>query len=174
MLSNRYPATGGGDCHRYYSCFLYCHCYGRCDLPSHLQMVRQTWQGQQIAWWMLNHWNKKRRPLGCIRGTFRGVVLCHRTILFPFAYWHYSICKSEIQYTSYPQSMFFPLFDIKSARKFGTYCQEGKKSPPAGLIYLIGGKYIFCKIVFPLFTSSRSLLLPASPSMFSQEPQKPE
>ena len=134
VLSNRYPAKGGGDCHRYYSCFLYCHCYGRCDLPSHLQMVRQTWQGQQIAWWMLNHWNKKRRPLGCICGTFRGVVLCHRTILFPFAYWHYSICKSEIQYTSYPQSMFFPLFGIKSARKFGTYCQEGKKLPPAGLI----------------------------------------
>ena len=41
MLSNRYPATGGGERYKHFN-YLYHHCCGRCDLPSHLQMVRQT------------------------------------------------------------------------------------------------------------------------------------
>ena len=40
-LSNRDPATGGGEFHECRNYF-FCHCCGRCDLPSHLQMVRQT------------------------------------------------------------------------------------------------------------------------------------
>lgn len=41
MLSNRYPATGGGERYKHFN-YLYHHCCGRCDLPSHLQMVRQV------------------------------------------------------------------------------------------------------------------------------------
>ena len=98
MLSNRYPATGGGERYKHFN-YLYRHCCGRCDLPSHLQMVRQTQQGQQIAWWMLNHWNKKRRALECISGTSGGSFFVHmeHSHIF-FAYWHYSICRSWNQY----------------------------------------------------------------------------
>ena len=38
-----------------------CNCRGRCGLPPHQQMVRQARQGQQIAWWTLCHYKKKRR-----------------------------------------------------------------------------------------------------------------
>ena len=41
LLSNRNPATGGGERYRHFN-YLYHHCCGRCYLPSHLQMVRQT------------------------------------------------------------------------------------------------------------------------------------
>ena len=41
LLSTQYPATGGGERYKHFN-YLYHHCCGRCDLPSYLQMVRQT------------------------------------------------------------------------------------------------------------------------------------
>lgn len=40
-LSNRDPATGGGE-HMEHRHIFFGGCCGRCDLPSHLQMVKQS------------------------------------------------------------------------------------------------------------------------------------
>ena len=68
---------------------------------------------------MLNHWNKKRRTLACIGGTYGGsffVHMEHRHIFF--AYWHYSICVSVNQYVW--SRYFMNFFDIchKNVIKF--------------------------------------------------------
>ena len=39
-LSNRDPATGGGENYKRNNNYLYRYRRGRCDLPSHLQMAR--------------------------------------------------------------------------------------------------------------------------------------
>ena len=39
-LSNRNPATGGGENYKRNNNYLYRYRRGRCDLPSHLQMAR--------------------------------------------------------------------------------------------------------------------------------------
>ena len=79
--------------------FLFCYCYGRRGLPLRLQMAWQERQGQQIAWWVLCHRKKKRRSPGLCWNTVRGFVLCPDGLIIAFAYWHYSICKSEMQYS---------------------------------------------------------------------------
>lgn len=40
LLSNRDPATGGGENYKRNNNYLYRYRRGRCDLPSHLQMAR--------------------------------------------------------------------------------------------------------------------------------------
>ena len=116
-LSNRDPATGGRWTHGNSHIF-FCDCCGRCDLPSHLQMVRQTQQGQQIAWWMLNHWNKKRRALECISGTSGGSFFVHmeHSHIF-FAYWHDRICRSWNQYATAPTLCSVNIHQCRTARQ---------------------------------------------------------
>ena len=65
------------NCYGYWDYFS-CHCCGRCDLPPHLQMARQAWQGQQVAWWTLDHLKKVRRNPGLYATTIRGFVLCYK------------------------------------------------------------------------------------------------
>ena len=113
------PIPGNGRRWTYgNSHIFFCDCCGRCDLPSHLQMVRQTQQGQQIAWWMLNHWNKKRRALECISGTSGGSFFVHmeHSHIF-FAYWHYSICRSWNQYATAPTLCSINIHQCRTARQ---------------------------------------------------------
>ena len=57
--------------HHYFSC----DCRSRCGLPPHQQMARQARQGQQIAWWVLCHYKKKRRIPRLYAITVGGFVL---------------------------------------------------------------------------------------------------
>lgn len=72
-----------------------CDCHSRCGLPPHQQMARQARQGQQIAWWMLCHYKKKRRIPRLYAITVGGFVLCLHGIL------HISLPNSIIAYANF-------------------------------------------------------------------------
>ena len=65
MLSDRDPATGGGENYKRFNYF-HCHCCGRGDLPSNLQMARQARQKRQLAGWMPDHLKKKEEAPDCM------------------------------------------------------------------------------------------------------------
>ena len=71
-----------------------CDCHSRCGLPPHQQMARQARQGQQIAWWMLCHYKKKRRIPRLYATTVGGFILCLHGIL------HISLPTGVIAYAN--------------------------------------------------------------------------
>ena len=96
MLSNRYPATGGGDLHG--NCNLFsCLLHGWCSLPLHHQMVRRRQVGQHWPGGFLSTINKQEEAPS-IRSTEGFTLFCPHGLAISFAYGNYSICFSWLQY----------------------------------------------------------------------------
>ena len=89
----------GGELRGIYH-FSYCHCCGWCNLPLHHQMVGR-WQivgSQPVELSLSTPKNRNRKPRCWNTGVFVLKSNC-MDFSFLFAYWHYSICKIQIQYT---------------------------------------------------------------------------
>ena len=97
VLSNPIRQRKGGEGFGRSHYFLSGRCCGWCSLPLHHQMVRQ-----RRRWQLASEWFRRkgiRKPSDCHPRVFVLVSSLIETSLFPFAYWHYSICIIEMQYS---------------------------------------------------------------------------
>ena len=106
MLSNRYPATGGGvQVGIYHFFFILRHSKYCCLL--YLQMARLRCYGQTIAQRVLCRCKKKRRTPGLCCTTVRGFHSSSKWTYHFFAYWQYSIWESCFQYSIFQYCFMF-------------------------------------------------------------------